>query len=141
MAEEYLDSPQWAVKHTAARAIADATVAIATMNNDMDATNAAVLWPALERALGGKTWDGKEVVLYAFTKFVETSGTLWSTQPDIAQAIEKVRYDYWRNFSHTACACGVAFTVNTTCVIRHCFHASKQLLYFTKQILTADVAA
>lgn len=101
MAEEHLDSPQWAVKHTAARAIADATVAIATMNKDMDATNAAVLWPALERALGGKTWDGKEVVLYAFTKFVETSGIFWSTQPDIAQAIEKVRYDYRGNLPRT----------------------------------------
>lgn len=91
MAEEHLDSRQWAVKHTSARAIAGAATAVTTMSGDMDATNAAILWPALEKALAGKTWDGKEVVLYAFVKFVETSQIFWSTRTDVAQAIEKVR--------------------------------------------------
>lgn len=90
MAEDHLDSPQWAVKHTAARSIADATTAVASMTSDMDATNATILWPALERALGGKTWDGKEVILYAFAKFVESGTKFWTAQRNVAQAIDKV---------------------------------------------------
>ncbi|GAB7355231.1 hypothetical protein MBLNU459_g5782t2 [Dothideomycetes sp. NU459] len=89
MCVENLGSPQWAVKHTAARSIADATMAVASISSNMDATSAALLWPALERALDGKTWAGKEVVLYAFVKLVETGRTFWSAQPDVARAIEK----------------------------------------------------
>lgn len=90
MANAHLDSPQWAVKHTSARSIADATIAVGSMSSEMDAAKAATLWPSLERALGGKTWDGKEVLLPAFAKFVETSKSFWSTNEKVAQAIEKV---------------------------------------------------
>ena len=99
MAEEHLDSPQWALKHTAARSIADATMAVASMTGDMDSTNAATLWPRLERALGGKTWEGKEVVLYAFAKFVETSSKYWLAEQDVAKAIEKVS-KHWQALSN-----------------------------------------
>lgn len=90
MAVDHLDSPQWAVKHTAARSIADATVAVASLSSDMDLTNARILWPALEKALAGKTWDGKEVLLYALVKFTETNQKLWTAQQEVAQGIEKV---------------------------------------------------
>lgn len=115
MSTDHLDSPQWAVKHTVARSIADATVAVASIGSEMDATTAELLWPALEKALGGKTWEGKEVVLYAFVKFVETGRKLWSVQANVAQAIEKVRpslqpirYPRGRNTitqQHLAAAC------------------------------------
>ncbi|KAL4930607.1 proteasome stabiliser-domain-containing protein [Aspergillus undulatus] len=49
-----LDSARWAIKHTAALAIGDAII--------------QYLWPVLERALAGKTWDGKENVLKAFVR-------------------------------------------------------------------------
>ncbi|KAL3457771.1 proteasome stabiliser-domain-containing protein [Aspergillus heterothallicus] len=52
LVSENLDSARWAIKHTAALAIADAI-------NEY-------LWPVLERALAGKTWEGKEKVLEAF---------------------------------------------------------------------------
>jgi proteasome component ECM29 len=67
------------------------------MSSEMDATNAATLWPSLERALSGKTWDGKEVVLYAFAKFVESSEKYWSVERDVAKAIEKVS---WTDLPH-----------------------------------------
>lgn len=102
MSTEHLDSPQWAVKHTAARSIADATVAVASIGSEMDAASAGSLWPALEKALGGKTWEGKEVVLYAFVKLVETGRKLWSAQHSVAQAIEKVRAPL-QCLSHQSC--------------------------------------
>ncbi|KAL1302237.1 hypothetical protein AAFC00_002661 [Neodothiora populina] len=90
MANDNLDSAQWDVKHTAARSIAAATVAISTMSSEMELSNATRLWPILEKALGGKTWEGKEVVLDAFAQFVETSKSYWSAHQDVAQAIEKI---------------------------------------------------
>ena len=108
LAEEHIESPQWALKHTAARSIADATVAVATMNSEMETAIAATLWPSLEKALNGKTWDGKEVVLHAFSKFVETSKAFWSKQQDVAGAIEKVSDRVlvsMGSIGHTHCHC------------------------------------
>ena len=94
LSSEHLDSPQWAVKHTAARAIAGATVAVASMSaGEMEITSAEIVWPVLQRALGGKTWDGKEVVVDAFARFVETGGRMWKPRADVADQILKVSPD------------------------------------------------
>jgi proteasome component ECM29 len=50
------------------------------------------LWPVIEKALGGKTWDGKEEVLSAFVKFVETGRDFYQTRPNIQSSITKVWY-------------------------------------------------
>lgn len=57
----HLDSPQWTLKHTAARSVADVVNAVATSEAEMSASTGDAIWPALEKALGGKTWEGKEV--------------------------------------------------------------------------------
>jgi len=90
LAVQYLDAAVWAVKHTSAKAVADAAVLIASLGV-MDDKAAEVLWSALDKALTGKTWEGKEEVLNAFVKFVEASRSFWSGRGDVAQAIEKVR--------------------------------------------------
>lgn len=103
MAEAHVDSPQWALKHTAARSIADATESVASMNNEMDVAIAQIVWPALEKALGGKTWDGKQEVLHAFSRFVETSGRYWQANVTVAQAMQKVRETGPRGFHVATC--------------------------------------
>jgi hypothetical protein len=92
LSSQYLDSSQWVLKHTSARAVADATTTVASMESTISPGAAAVLWPSLEKALGGKTWDGKEVVLSALVRFVESAAPWYSQQPAVATAIVKVRY-------------------------------------------------
>ena len=62
----HLDSPRWDIKHTAAITVAKA---IAALDKELDLPTSKLVWPVLERALAGKTWDGKEVVLKAFVRF------------------------------------------------------------------------
>ncbi|KAF2769317.1 ARM repeat-containing protein [Teratosphaeria nubilosa] len=90
LAGRYLDSAQWVLKHTSARAVADATTTVASLESTMSEQVIEALWPALEKALGGKTWDGKEVVLDAFVKFVESARSWYSQKPNVAAAIVKI---------------------------------------------------
>lgn len=86
----HLDSPQWTLKHTAARAVADAIVAVSASEAEMSAATGGALWPAIEKALGGKTWEGKEVVLSAFVKFVEVAKPYYKDHESVGSAIAKV---------------------------------------------------
>lgn len=87
---KHLDSPQWTLKHTSARAIADATIAISAVESTMSANVAGQLWPAIEKGLSGKTWDGKEVVLSSFVKFAEKGKAYYAQQPSVQAAMKKV---------------------------------------------------
>ena len=82
-----LDSPKWAIKHTAAFAIAEATV---SGGADISGPNAAIIWPALEKALTLKTFDGKEKVLGAFVKFTKAAKLLWGEESSIAAQMRKI---------------------------------------------------
>ncbi|KAL8779367.1 MAG: hypothetical protein Q9213_006972 [Squamulea squamosa] len=81
LAMQYLDSPRWSLKHTAAFTIAEA---INSTGGGISDSTAKVIWPGLDKALDGKTWDGKEEVLQAFIKFVRVDnvvtqdGTTWA---------------------------------------------------------------
>ena len=66
----YLDSPRWSIKHSSAFAVASAIKAI---GSEMSSTNSQIIWPALEKAVDGKTWDGKEKVLEAFVLFSKSA--------------------------------------------------------------------
>jgi proteasome component ECM29 len=90
MVKDHLDSPQWVIKHTAARTVADATSALASLSSGYDTTTSSLLWPVLEKALGGKTWEGKEVVLYSFAKFVEHTKHIWTAESSTAKTFVKV---------------------------------------------------
>ena len=86
----HLDSPQWVLKHTCARAVADAAIAVAALESKMAENVGELLWPVLEKALGGKTWEGKEVVLSAFVKFVQTGQAYYKPREKVKAAITKV---------------------------------------------------
>lgn len=90
LADKHLESQKWVLKHTAAKTIADAIMSIATGSEEIDKANAETVWPSLDRAMGGKTWEGKEVVLEAFVGFVERGKSLWTVDTKVAKQIEKV---------------------------------------------------
>ena len=86
LASQYLDSARWSIKHTSAFAIADA---VKSCGSTIDNANAKVLWPALEKALSGKTWEGKETVLKAFIHFLKSS-IFWAEEPKVEEQVEKI---------------------------------------------------
>lgn len=82
----YLDSPRWSVKHTSALAIADL---IKSLGGEINDSTAKSIWPVLEKALGGKTWEGKELVLEGLVHFFKSSRIL-TLDDDIARQIETI---------------------------------------------------
>jgi proteasome component ECM29 len=90
LSNTHLDSAQWVLKHTSARTVADTVTAVAALESRMPANVGEQLWPVIEKALGGKTWDGKEVVLFAFVRFVETGQAFYLEREDVKAAITKV---------------------------------------------------
>jgi proteasome component ECM29 len=71
MSIDLLDSPRWNLKHSAARAVAEAIVILGSGYDGISEDQAAIMWPALRKALDGKTWEGKEVIIEAFAEFAE----------------------------------------------------------------------
>jgi proteasome component ECM29 len=91
LSSTHLDSAQWTLKHTAARTVADSVMAVSASEAQISADAAKLLWPSLEKALGGKTWEGKEVVLAAFVKFVQNAKSAYGEKDSaVAAAIVKV---------------------------------------------------
>ena len=78
---QHIDSAKWGIKHTVACAIADMIVCLdSAIDGDYSSQQAAAIWPFLEKALGGKTWDGKEVVVDSLPKFVKKAQVLWGSK-------------------------------------------------------------
>jgi proteasome component ECM29 len=94
LADTHLDSRQWAIKHTAAKTVADSVLAItsAVGSENIEPMIAKTVWPVLDRALAGKSWEGKEVVLEGFVRFVERSESWWLQEENrgVAKELEKV---------------------------------------------------
>jgi proteasome component ECM29 len=84
---ERLDSPKWTIKHTAAVTIADVVTSAGT---DISLANAETIWPALEKALALKTFDGKEKVLGALVKICKDGRALWQENSAIAAQMKKI---------------------------------------------------
>ncbi|EAW11143.1 ECM29 family proteasome component [Aspergillus clavatus NRRL 1] len=87
LAVENLESARWAIKHTAALGIANATI---SLDPSLDVATCRILWPVLERALAGKTWDGKEVVLKAFVKFAGQAQKLWEEDKQLSDSMKVI---------------------------------------------------
>ncbi|KAB8240591.1 proteasome stabiliser-domain-containing protein [Aspergillus flavus] len=87
LVSDNLDSPRWIVKHTAALGFANSIMAL---DSELDLATSEYLWPILEKALAGKTWDGKEVVVKAFTKFTSQAKTLWLEKPRIGDTMKAI---------------------------------------------------
>jgi proteasome component ECM29 len=94
LAETHLESRQWAIKHTAAKTVADCVLQItnAVGSESIEPVTAKIIWPVLDKSLAGKSWEGKEVVLEAFVRFVERSEKWWmgEGEREVAGQLEKV---------------------------------------------------
>ncbi|KAI9759437.1 MAG: proteasome component M29 [Chaenotheca gracillima] len=73
LALPHLGSPSWVVKHASALSIGGVAKASVGQFNLQQQQS---LWPALDQALAGKSWDGKEKVLEAFVVFAKDSAGL-----------------------------------------------------------------
>ncbi|KAI3144444.1 hypothetical protein CBS147325_5204 [Penicillium roqueforti] len=87
LVSDNLESPRWAIKHTAARAIAQAVL---SLDVEIDLPTAQLVWPVLERALAGKTWEGKEVVLKALVKFSGQAQKLWQANGELSHLMKTI---------------------------------------------------
>lgn len=86
LASHYLDSARWSIKHTSAFAVADV---VTSSGNAISDANARMVWPALEKALSGKTWEGKEIVVKALIHLAKNS-TFWTTDQKVGEQFEKI---------------------------------------------------
>jgi proteasome component ECM29 len=99
LAMSLLDHQSWSVKHAAARAAGDTAIAVASLEGMAAKEEAKKVWPALVAAIGGKSWDGKEVVLKAFVEFVEKVKGFWESDAKVAAEINKVRLAFLRGLT------------------------------------------
>ncbi|KAH9878470.1 hypothetical protein IAQ61_001742 [Plenodomus lingam] len=92
LVDTHLESRQWAIKHTAAKSVADLILQItnAVGSQTMEPSTAKLIWPVLDKALSGKSWEGKQVVLEAFVRFVERSEGWWGEEEGVARQLERV---------------------------------------------------
>ncbi|KAI4196024.1 MAG: hypothetical protein LQ346_003321 [Caloplaca aetnensis] len=86
LAIQYLDSPRWALKHTAAFTVAEAINATGMEIGD---PIAQVIWPGIEKAVDGKTWEGKEKALQAFVRFARAKNVVTEDKGEWAR-IQKI---------------------------------------------------
>ena len=82
LAMQYLESPRWSLKHTAALTVAEA---VNSSGEDISDTNAQILWPGIEKAIDGKTWNGKETVLTSFVKYAKAKNAITADEKVWAQ--------------------------------------------------------
>jgi len=80
----HLASPLWPVRHACCFAVADLVSSMEVQDRYTD-SEAALLWPVMQNALGGKTWEGKEKVIVAFPTFVRHAKSLWADDPTSRQ--------------------------------------------------------
>lgn len=74
-------SPSWPIKKQVGKTFSDLCDILETALEE----HVSVILPVLIEALGGRTWDGKESVLEAFTKVSKVCKTWISTQPAAIQ--------------------------------------------------------
>ena len=86
LASQHLESARWSIKHTSAFAIADV---VTSSGNAISDANARTVWPALEKALSGKTWDGKETIVRALI-WLAKSSTFWATDQKVGEQFERI---------------------------------------------------
>ncbi|RMZ92691.1 hypothetical protein DV736_g66, partial [Chaetothyriales sp. CBS 134916] len=74
----HIKSPLWPVKHACCFAVADIIETMAGAQSQFSEKEANLLWPLVEEALSGKTWDGKERIVLMFPKFVKHCHVFWT---------------------------------------------------------------
>ena len=73
----HLKSTLWPIRHACCLAVAD-LVKTSDAQAQYNDAEARLIWPLMEEALGGKTWEGKEKVVLAYPDFVKHAKAVWS---------------------------------------------------------------
>lgn len=84
----HIKSPLWPIKHACALAVAELLASMEVHSTYSD-REASLLWPVVQEALDGKTWDGKEEIVKVYPKFVKQARPLWS-DPKTTQQMKKI---------------------------------------------------
>ncbi|KAL2271402.1 hypothetical protein VTJ83DRAFT_773 [Remersonia thermophila] len=98
-----LESPQWGLRHAGARAVAaaaDAVVSAREVSGRVNSGNLKTLWPAYERALALKTFEGKEELLKPLEGWVKAASAASPSATDPAAAkveaeLQDLDQDLW----------------------------------------------
>lgn len=92
-----MDSPRWSIKHTAALAIASA---VRSLDAEVDLAMGELVWPVLEKALAGRTWEGKEAVIKALVRFAGQAKALWKEKKQLG---DSMKVSFWFPFTFAIC--------------------------------------
>ena len=84
----HIKSPLWPIRHACCFAVAD-IIETSDAQVRYNEAEAALIWPLVDEALGGKTWDGKEKIVSVFPKFVKNVPTLW-TDAKVSAQMQKI---------------------------------------------------
>lgn len=90
ISSDLLDAPRWTLKHAGARSISEISETVAALDKAVSPAQAPKVWPALVKALGGKSWEGKEVVLKAFGAFVKGIALFWEKDSKVANEMTRI---------------------------------------------------
>ena len=71
-----IKSVRWSTRHACCLATAD-LIRSSDANEQYSRSQAELIWPVLQEAVAGKTWEGKEKVIVAFPQFVKKAKCLW----------------------------------------------------------------
>ena len=72
---QHIKSPLWPVRHACCLAVADLLTSSESVG-EWNEADGKLIWPLVEEALGGKTWEGKEKVVASYPIFVKHAGAL-----------------------------------------------------------------
>ena len=71
----HIGSPLWPIRHACCFAVAELISSMEVQVKYSDA-EASLIWPVLQSALDGKTWDGKEEIVKVYPKFSQQAQSL-----------------------------------------------------------------
>jgi proteasome component ECM29 len=73
----HIGSPSWPIRHACCFAVAEliASMEVSIAYSDAEAS---AIWPVMQAALDGKTWNGKEEIIKVYPKFVRQARSLRS---------------------------------------------------------------
>ena len=74
---EHIKSPLWPIRHACCLAVADLAASSEAIGH-FNEKDAKLIWPLIEEALNGKTWDGKEKVVASYPIFIKHASVLHS---------------------------------------------------------------
>jgi proteasome component ECM29 len=84
----HIGSSLWPIRHACCFAVAELITSMEVSTAYSDA-EASVIWPVMQAALDGKTWDGKEEIIKVYPKFVRQAKTLRSDSKS-SQLMKKI---------------------------------------------------